>query len=191
MTRYNPAMRSILVGLLLCGAACAASTAPKGHGEDEAVWIDATILGPADLRQGLGSDPGTEFVVIEVRIAPKHTPYSVHPDDFILRSESSGEHSGPLLPGQVAGGSEMMVKRTYEGRSSAAMPDVVGGVRTEMRDGAGDKSLLAAVKGKILVDQESDGPVTGWLFFPFDKAKPKSLALSVTTPAGKIRIQFK
>jgi hypothetical protein len=166
---------------------------PQGHGEDDSVSIDATILSPDQVKQAVGSDFGGLYAVLELHITGKGgKPYIVHLDDFILRSEASGEHSGPLLAGQVAGAGEMVVQRKYGNRSNPESPAILDGMKLEMKDGS-DKGngTLDAVKKKMLAEQTSPEPQSGLLFFPLEKAKPRSLVLSCTTPAGKLRIQFR
>jgi hypothetical protein len=47
------------------------------------------------------------------------------------------------------------------------------------------------VQKKMLKDQSTTESASGLLFFPFEKPKPRSLVLSCTTPAGKLRIEFR
>ena len=178
---------------MVCAALAAATPKPaQGHGEDESVAIEATVLTPDQVTEAVGSDFGGAYAVLEIRIKPKAgKPYAVRPDDFILRSESSGEHSGPLLAGQVAGAGEMVVKRTYAARPNPESPAMVSGMKVEMKDDLGGDDHLDAVKKKMLAEQTTSEPEAGLLFFPLAKEKPKSLVLSCTTPAGKLRIQFK
>jgi hypothetical protein len=51
--------------------------------------------------------------------------------------------------------------------------------------------MLEKLKLKILAEKSIGAPVTGLLFFPLEKEKPKSLELIYTTPSGKIRMKFK
>ena len=79
----------ILLTILLCSLAIAGEKkAPQGTAEDESVAVTATILSPDQLRQAVGSDFDNNYIVLDVRLAPKGgKPYPVHLDDFILRSE--------------------------------------------------------------------------------------------------------
>ena len=47
--------------------------------------------------------------------------------------------------------------------------------------------MLSVLKRKILPEKTVSEPVTGLLFFPLDKEKPKHLALVYTTPTGKLQ----
>src|ERR1700730_2795219 len=79
--------------------------APQGRGEDDSAVITAVVVAPEQVRQMFGSDFDNNFTVLDVTISPKDgKAVAVRLDDFILRSESSGAHSGPLAAGQIAGG---------------------------------------------------------------------------------------
>jgi hypothetical protein len=164
-----------------------------GHIEDETVSIEATVLSPEEVRDAVGSSFGDVYTVLNIRILPKSDkPYNIRPDDFILRNESNGDHSGPLLAGQVAGSATMVVKRTYAARSNPDMPQMVDGMKVEMKDNDGSASHLEQVKKKMLAEQTTTEAQSGLLFFPLDKAKARSLLLSCTTSTGaKLRMQFK
>jgi hypothetical protein len=187
MTRY------IFGLMLLCGlVAAAARKPPAGHGEDDSVSIDATILTPEQVKDAVGSDFGGVYTVLEMKISPKGAkPYEIHPDDFILRSEATGDHSGPMLAGQVASSGAMVVERKYGARSNPEMPQVVQSMKVEMKENDGKGGDVELVKKKMLQDQSTTQPQSGLLFFPLEKQKPKSLVLSCTTPSGKLRIQFR
>ena len=116
----------------------------------------------------------------------------VHLDDFILRSESSGEHSGPFLAAsQIAGSGALVVKHTYGNRSNADSPRPLAGTSVEMKDSAKADPALDALKKKMLAESTVTDPASGLLFFPLTKEKPKNLILSYTTPQGKLRLSFK
>ena len=179
--------------LLLCGLVAAADKkqAPV-HGEDDSVAIEATILTPEQVKEAVGSDFGGVYTVLDVRITPKGgKPYDIRLDDFILRSESNGEHTGPFLAGQVAGSGAMVVQRKYAARANPESPGILDGMKVEMKDQLGTGDTLEAVRKKILNDQTTMQAKSGLMFFPMEKQKPKSLVLSCTTPQGKLRIQFR
>ena len=132
--------RLVFTALALCAVLSAADKkSPQGQGEDDSVAISATLLSPTQLRDAVGSDFDNNFTVLEVRVAPKGgKPYLVHLDDFILRSESSGEHSGPFLqPSQIAGAGALVVARTYGHKENVDSPAPLEGTKVEMKDDAG------------------------------------------------------
>jgi hypothetical protein len=184
--------RCLLLALVCCALVTAADKKPaQGHGDDESVSIEATILTPEQVQQAVGSDYSGQYTVVNVRLSPKGgKPYDIHLDDFILRSQSDGDHSGPMLAEQLAGSEAMVVQRQYGARSNPEMPAMLNGMKVEMKD-QGKGGNLELLKKKILAEQASAEPQSGLLFFPLSKEKPKSLVLSCTTPAGKLRIEFR
>jgi hypothetical protein len=188
-------MRTLcFAALALCVVVSAADKRPpQGHGEDESVSITATLLGPEQLRDAVGSDFDNNYAVLEVRLVPKdNKPYPIHLDDFILRSESSGEHSGPFLTAsEIGGAGALVVGRTYGNRANVDSPRPIESTKVEMKDGIGADPALDALKKKMLTEKTVSEPVTGLLFFPLAKEKPKNLVLSYKTPASKLRLSFK
>ncbi len=184
----------LISAVVLCAVTFAADKkSPEGHGEDDSVAITATLLSPEQLIQAVGSDFDNNYAVLDVRIVPKDAkPYLVHLDDFILRSESSGEHSGPFLgASQIAGAGALVVKHTYGHRVNGDSPRPLEGTKLEMKDDAKADPALDALKKKMLAESTVTDPVSGLLFFPLTKEKPRNLILSYKTPEGKLRLSFK
>jgi hypothetical protein len=179
--------------VLCCVLTASEKKSPEGHGEDESVAITATLLGPQQLIDAVGSDFDNNYAVLDVRVTPKGgKPYLVHLDDFILRSESSGEHSGPfLVASQIAGSGALVVKHTYGNKVNADSPRPLEGTKVEMKDDAKADPALDALKKRMLAESTVTDPVSGLLFFPLAKEKPKNLILSYKTPQGKLRLSFK
>jgi hypothetical protein len=194
MNSGTPRMNFLaLIALALCAALFAGEKkSPQGRVEDETVAITATLLSPEQLKQTFGSDFDNEYTVVDVTIAPKGgKPYVVRLDDFILRSESTGEHSGPLVAGQIAGAGALVVERTYANRPNADSARTISGTKIQIKDDAKPDPALGLLKQKILIEKSGTEPVSGFLFFPLSKQKPKNLILSCTTPAGKLRLSFR
>jgi hypothetical protein len=158
------------------------------------------------LRQTFGSDFGGIFTVVEITLTPRGgKPLDVHLDDFLLRSEQTGEHSGPLAPSQIAGQGALVVHQDgNQGRGKGGFSGGLGGImmgggsaepppepRTEMKNSDKKDPMLDVLKRKILAEKSIAAPVTGLLFFPLEKEKPKNLDLIYTTPSGKLRMKFK
>jgi hypothetical protein len=187
-------MKFIFASLALSALLFAADKkSPQGRGEDESVVVTATVLSPEQLKESVGSDFGNNYTVLEVRVAPKgDKPYLVHLDDFILRSESSGEHSGPFsYASQIAGAGALVVEQTYGNRQNADSPRPLAGTKVTMKDDAKGDDALDALKKKMLTEKTVSEPVSGLLFFPLTKEKPKNLILSYKTPQSKLRLSFK
>jgi len=165
---------------------------PQGHEEDASVAVTATIVSPDQLVQEFGSDFHGDYIVLEVKISPKDKDYPVHLDDFILRSESSGEHTGPfLVASQIAGAGALVVTNTYGNKANIDSPKPLQSVKVEMKDDAKPDPALDALKKRMLAEKTVSEPASGLLFFPFGKAKPRNLILSYKTPTSHLRLSFK
>jgi hypothetical protein len=167
--------------------------APQGRAEDDSVVITATVVAPEQVRQTFGSDFDNNFTVLDVTITPRGgKPYAVALDDFILRSESSLAHSGPLAAGQIAGAGALVVQRVYGDRPNVDSARPIAGTKIEVKDEEKSDPAFEALKQKILVEKTTAEPESGLLFFPLSaKEKPKNLILSCKTPASRLRLSFK
>ena len=204
--------RTIVWTLLLCAAAVIPASGkekklPAGDAANEAVGVTATCLDADELKQIFGTDFDNMFSVIEVTLTPKgDKPYEVHLDDFLIRSEQTGDHSGPLLAAQIAGQGTLVVHQGDRNKTKQGLSWDMGGfgigtgggssapppeVRAEIKNSETRDPLLDVLKRKILAEKPTSEPVSGLLFFPLDKEKPKNLVLIYTTEPGKLRIKFK
>jgi len=193
MKRSNLILSAVVVFIGLCNLAGAADKkSPQGHGEDDAVSVTASLVSPEQLRDAVGSDFGNQYSVVEVHLSPKgNKPYQVHLDDFILRSEQSGEHTGPMTsPNQIAGSTTLKVERTYGNKENADSPKPLTGTKLELKTDDKTDPSLVPLKQKMLAEKVATEAVSGWLFFPLQE-KAKHLILSYKTPASHIRISFK
>ncbi len=165
---------------------------PQGSVEDDSVAITATLLSPEEIKETFGTEFDNNFTAISVNIAPKGgKPYEVRLDDFILRSESSGEHSGPLVAGEIAGQGAIVVQRLYGNRPNADSARPIEGTKVQVKEDGKANPALAALKQKILAEKSTEEPESGLLFFAISKEKPKNLILSCKTPQSKLRLSFK
>ena len=181
---------------------------PSGEASNDAVLMAASVLDSESLMQIFNSDFKGIYSVIEVTLRPQPgRPLEIHLDDFLLRSEQTGDHTGPLLAAQIAGQGSLMVRRAEPPRPKFGMGGGIGGVmmgggamgaptavdnsKVQVKEDAEQDPMLNILKRKILAEKTVSEPVTGLLFFPLDKEKPKHLAMIYTTPAGKIRLQFR
>lgn len=187
--------RRIFTFAAVCTALFAADKkSPQGQVEDDTVSIAATLLNADQLRQAVGSDFGNNYTVLDVRVTPKGgMPYVLTLDDFILRSESSGEHSGPFLSaGQIGGEGALVVTQTYGNRQGPDSPRPLQGTKLEMKADAKGDSAVDVLKKKMLASKNITEPVSGLMFFPLSpKEKAKNLILSCKTPKGHLRLAFK
>lgn len=192
-------MKRIFVALLIVTFAFGADKKPpQGHGENDAVAVTATILSLDEVRQQFGSSFGGSFTALEIHLSPKGgKPYDVRLDDFILRSQSDGDHSGPMEAAQIVDTGALVINQTFAPRTNAEMPQMLAGTKVEMKDDLGNSNsatpgALEALKKGILAEKTITEPVSGVLFFPLSaKEKAKNLVLSYASPGGKLRIEFK
>ncbi len=196
--------RTFAVALSLCLVLCAAARSgekrlPAGIAANDMVSIAATCLDSEQLKETFGTDFDNMFSVIEVTMTPKGgKALEVHLDDFLIRSEQTGAHGGPLAASQIAGQDALVVhqgdgpKKKGSGVSWGGMGGIMMGgggsappppeTKTEMKNGDKRDPLLDVLKRKILTEKPASETVTGLLFFSLDKEKPKNLVLIYTTP---------
>jgi hypothetical protein len=178
---------------------------PSGDASNELVDAAGAVLDEDQLQQTFGTDFGKIFTVVEMTLTPRgDKPLDVHLDDFLLRSET-GEHSGPLAAAQIAGQGTLVVhqngNQTGRTKGGWSMGGIIGGgmgsaepppeSKTEIKNSEKRDPILDVLKRKILAEKSISAPVTGLLFFPLEKEKPKNLELIYTTPSGKLRMKFK
>ncbi|HXJ42421.1 MAG TPA: hypothetical protein VNH18_24280, partial [Bryobacteraceae bacterium] len=77
------------------------------------------------------------------------------------------------------------------GGGGMGQPTIQDKTKVTVKEDTEQDPLLGMLKRKILAEKTITEPVTGLLFFPLDKEKPKNLALVYTTPSGKLRFKFK
>ncbi|HEY3444677.1 MAG TPA: hypothetical protein VGK29_28255 [Paludibaculum sp.] len=82
-----------------------------GSASDSKVSIEATAyLDHGEMTKILGHDPGQGFLIVQVKFKPAAgETIRVDLDDFLLRSDRSGEISRPLEAAQIAGTSVMVI----------------------------------------------------------------------------------
>jgi hypothetical protein len=195
---------------------------PLEETSNQLVDLSATALvAPDQIRQELGAEIGSGFVVIRVTLRPvSDQPVVISHDDFVLVDDHQGERSRPFEPSQIAGSSTLIVSSTGArnggvagqrggpiwgglGGSGSRLPGSGGSagntstdtstneVKVESSDGK-PNPLLAALKEKVLPEKSITEPVSGLLYFLIDgKVKSKDLQLTYKTPAGKLAIRFR
>lgn len=209
------AAMGLMCSLILWGAD---KKVPLRSAENGLVEITATAMIDSEaVKQALGSDLGGHYIVVEVHLTPKDAAkLAVHLDDFMLRTDKDGERTTPFAPSQIAGKGALVVSTGSTSGGGTVMAgaggppgmDPYGGLgggmiggggsagateaRATMRSGSKDKAdpMLEVLKEKILVEKETDAPVSGLLYFPMEKQKLKDLELIYTTPEGKLHLRF-
>jgi hypothetical protein len=192
---YNSCMRfrHLALAVAISGVLLAADKkSPVGSGADESVALTATILSADQIKEAVGTSFNGDYTVLEVHLTPKgDKPYAVHLDDFILRSAATGDHSGPFAASQIAGAGALNIERKYGNRENPDSPRPLESTKLEMKDDDKANPALDALKKKILADKVVSGPVSGLLFFPLSKEKPKNLILSYKSLQSHLRLSFK
>jgi hypothetical protein len=203
--------RIIALALVLAAAAWSGEKKPpSGEAGNEVVGVTATYLDADELKQIFGTDFDKMFSVVEVTLTPKgDKPLDVHLDDFLIRSEQTGDHSGPLSASQIAGQGTLVIHKPDESKKGkgSGISWGMGGMgmgagggsggapppesKTEIKNSETRDPLLDVLKRKILAEKPVTQPVSGLLFFSLDKDKPKNLVLIYSTTPGKLRMKFK
>src|ERR1019366_367905 len=191
---------SIIVFLVALVAVAADKKAFPGQAGNDNIELTGTlIMDPAEIHQAVGSDLDPGIVVARVKASNKTgDPMRIGPDDFTLVSRKNGDRGGALAPGQLAGGSALIVKRDHTGRDWAQQtnqPGFTGVGGMTKTDKPKDEALLTALKSKELPDQETkaNGSIEGLVYFSMESAKVKSkdLALIYKGPGGHLTMEFK
>ncbi|MEP6716692.1 MAG: hypothetical protein ABJC09_14065 [Terriglobia bacterium] len=180
---------------------------PSGEAFDGFVLVKASVLDAAELKQIFGSDFNNNFAVLEVTLTSKSDkPIEIHLDDFLLRSEQTGTHSEPFAASQIAGSGTLVVHQVEQPHSKGGFSGGLGGImmgdggmpqgqaaegNSEIKNSDKRDPMLDLLMRKILAEKTTKETVSGLLFFPLDKEKPKNLTLVYTTPEGKLRVRFK
>jgi len=194
-------MRISAAALTLAVAALAADKKafPGQAGNDNIELIATVMIDASEIRQTVGSDLGPGYVVVRVKASNKtDEAMRFGPADFTLVSRKDGDRADALAPGQLAGGSALVVKRDQSGRDWAQQtnkPGFTGVSGVTKTDKPQDDALLATLKTKELPDQETkpNGSLDGLLYFSMEnpKMRSKDLALLYKGPGGHLTLEFK
>jgi hypothetical protein len=207
MKRYSISRRAIFgcaavplfVSMLIHVSAAPNVRQPaEAHGSTDTVDVVATLLLESfDMRDALGADMETGYVIVRVKVSPKSGPLQISPDDFTLLSRKNGDRADAIAPAQIVSKSALTVRRDTAGREWAQQTNQPGfkGIAGIKRDNSGkdDSALLDALKAKLLPEGESKDPREGLVYFSLDvaKLKAKDLTLLYKGAGGRITIDFK
>jgi len=114
-------------------------------------------------------------------------------DDFTLVSRKDGERSEALLPSQIGGSANLVLrsKTTHDGSagvSSTAVMVAPANTKTAQSESPSAKLL----ESKMLKDVETKEPVEGLIYFLLEgKNRVKDLGLLYKGPAGRLAMDFK
>jgi hypothetical protein len=198
---------AILPALLL-GAPAKKQTVGSGRGENEDMILSVTLYtAPADVKELIGDDLGGHYIVAEVKVEPKYgKTLNIDRDDFVLRTDDNGEKVKPFAPSQIAGREALIV--TQNGAKQKKTGLTIGGMGGGMGTGGGndpgttqvkvqnpatqkENPLEKTLQDKILVEQKTDKPVGGLLYYPMEKQKLKDMELRYGPQDSRITLRFK
>ena len=173
--------------------AASAANPPMGKAQNESAEVAAMFLDVAALKQATGSDFNNAYTVIEVTVTPKGTaPLELQPDDFLLRINSSSDSSGPMAASQVYGaGGGLMLHQGKDTIGITATNPAYTGATPVAGSSSASPEAIKALQSKMLPAKTISAPVTGLLFFPIPKKRPRDLDLVYSTPTGKLHISFR
>jgi len=197
---------ALLPGLLL-GTPAKKPTVGSGRGENEDMILSVTLYTtPADVKELIGDDLGGHYIVAEVKIEPKYgKTINIDRDDFVLKTDDNGAKVTPFAPSQIAGREALIV--TQNGVKEKKTGVMIGGVGGGMASPGTDTGtnqvkvqnpatkkenpLEKTLADKILVEQKTDRPAGGLLYFPMEKQKLKNLEIRYGPQEGRITLRFK
>jgi len=154
------------------------------------VYIDSK-----DIQQILGTtlDPG--YIVVRIKVEPRMIQaIRINADNFTLVSRKDGERSEALVPSQIGGPANLILKsKTHYDGSPGVSSTAVAVVPADSKTPAAPESpSIKLLESKMLPDQETKEPVEGLLYFLLQgKNKTKDLGLLYKGPAGRLALDFK
>src|SRR5689334_4330009 len=119
-----------LTALVLAAAVKKTTATAKGENEDLILTV-TLYLDQADIKELLGRDPGTPFIIADVKIEPEYgKEVAVDRDDFQLRTDKDGEKAKPFSASQIAGSGALIItqKHSSEGVQSPGWTGIGGPV---------------------------------------------------------------
>jgi hypothetical protein len=200
-------LAAALLPALLLSTPAKKPTVGSGRGENEDMILSATLYTtPADVKELIGDDLGGHFIVAEVKVEPKYgKTINIDRDDFVLHTDDNGAKVTPFAPSQIAGREALIV--THDGVKDKKTGVMVGGMgggmaspgtdvgtnQVKVQNPAGQKEnpLEKTLADKILVEQKSDKPAGGLLYFPMEKQKLKNLEIRYGPHETRITVRFK
>ena len=181
------------IALLIAVLTASAANPPAGQAANDGVAVAAVFLDIAAVKQATGTDFAGKYTVIEVTLTPKGgKSLDVDPDDFLLRIDSDSDRSGPLDAAQVLGTGGLVLHKEEQHVIGVNRADsAYTGVTSASATASPPMEAIRALKEKMLPLKTTSAPVTGLMFFPIEKKKPKDLNLVYSTPSGKLHISFR
>jgi hypothetical protein len=202
-------VKSLISGLTIACLAAAADikSLPNQAGNGNIDLSGTAFVDAKEIQQVLGAPMEAGFVVVRIKVSPRTAEaIRISSDDFTLVSRKDGERSPALVPSQIAGPADLVLKQGKASASGGRMHGIsIGGfgggpgvdngtadVTAGDTKTAPDDPLLKILDSKMLPDRETKEPVEGLLYFLIEgKNKPKDLGLLYKGPAGRLAMDFK
>ena len=191
-------MKLLIVGTILLGAAFGADikSLPTQAGNGNIDLAGKVFIENNDIQQLLGApmDPG--YIVVRIKVEPRMLQaIRISADDFTLVSRKDGERSDALMPSQIGGAANLILKSKTTYAGSPGVSSTAVGVTPAGKQAATDRDnspLIKILESKMLADTETKEPVEGLLYFLLEgKNKVKDLGLLYKGPAGRLAMDFK
>ncbi|HEY2844413.1 MAG TPA: hypothetical protein VGJ09_12215 [Bryobacteraceae bacterium] len=191
-------MKLLIIGLIL---ACSAHPAdikslPNQAGNGNIDLAGTVYIESKDIQQVLGEtmDPG--YIVVRIKVEPRMlNAIRISADDFELISRKDGERSPALVPSQIGGAANLILKSKTTRSSPGVANTTVNVTPSEAKADSKNSAEIALTKvleSKMLADTETKEPVEGLLYFLLEgKNKAKDLGLLYKGPAGRLAMDFK
>jgi hypothetical protein len=189
-------VKLLITGLILSCLATAADlkSLPNQAGNGNIDLAGTVFLDSKDIQQVLGTtlDPG--YIVVRIKVEPRMSQaIRISADDFTLVSRKDGERSEALLPSQIGGQANLILRsKTTHSGSTGVSETSVNVAPAETKTSAPESPSAKLLESKMLHDVETKDPVEGLLYFLLaGKNKPKDLGLLYKGPAGRLAMDFK
>jgi hypothetical protein len=187
-------VKLFITGLILSCLALAADikSLPNQAGNGDIDLAGSVILDAKEIEQVLGAPMDAGYIVVRIKVTPRTLgALRISADDFTLVSRKDGERSDALMPGQIGGQANLILKSKTT-HSSAGVSETTVNVTPIEGKAAPASPLQKILESKILPDKETKEPVEGLLYFLLDgKNKAKDLGLIYKGSAGHLAMDFK
>lgn len=189
-------MKLLIINLILASLALGADikSLPNQAGNGNIDLAGTAFIDSKDIQQVLGTtlDPG--YIVVRIKVEPRMLQaIRISADDFTLVSRKDGERSEALLPSQIGGQANLILKsKTHFAGSPGVSSTAVAVAPANNKAAAAENPAIKVLESKMLPERETKEPVEGLLYFLLEgKNKVKDLGLLYKGPAGRLSMDFK
>jgi hypothetical protein len=189
-------VKLFITSLILSFLATAADlkSLPNQAGNGNIDLAGTVFIDSKDIQQVLGTtlDPG--YIVVRIKVEPRMLQaIRISADDFTLVSRKDGERSEALLPSQIGGAANLVLRSKTSHLGSADVASTsVNVTPAETKTAPETSPSTKLLESKMLKDVETKEPVEGLIYFLLEgKNKPKDLGLLYKGPAGHLAMDFK